>query len=34
MPELAWEYGYITVWGVMIGMVVLMLIYFRKRQWI
>jgi len=34
MPELAWEYGYFTVWGVMIAMVVLMLIYFRKRQWI
>jgi len=34
MPELGWEYGYFTVWGVMIAMVVLMLIYFRKRQWI
>jgi magnesium transporter len=34
MPELTWEYGYFTVWGVMIIMVVLMLFYFRKRQWI
>jgi magnesium transporter len=34
MPELTWEYGYFTVWGVMILMVVLMLFYFRKRQWI
>ena len=34
MPELAWEYGYYTVWTVMIGMVVLMLIYFRKKEWI
>jgi len=34
MPELGWEYGYFTVWVVMIGMVVLMLFYFRKKQWI
>jgi magnesium transporter len=34
MPELTWEYGYVAVWGVMIVMVVLMLFYFRKRQWI
>ena len=34
MPELSWEYGYLTVWGIMIGMVVVMLFYFRKRQWI
>jgi magnesium transporter len=34
MPELTWQYGYFTVWGVMIVMVLLMLLYFRKRQWI
>lgn len=34
MPELAWEYGYITVWGVMISMVVAMLLYFRKKHWV
>jgi magnesium transporter len=34
MPELSWEYGYFSIWAVMIGMVILMLIYFRKRQWI
>jgi len=34
MPELTWEYGYITIWGVMILMVLLMLFYFRKQQWI
>ena len=34
MPELTWEYGYFTVWGVMIIMVLLMLVYFRNRQWI
>jgi magnesium transporter len=34
MPELRHPYGYFMVWGVMIGVVVVMLIYFRKRQWI
>jgi magnesium transporter len=34
MPELGWKYGYYSVWIVMIAMVVMMLIYFRKKQWI
>jgi magnesium transporter len=34
MPELAWEWGYPMVWGVMIAMVIVMLVYFRKKQWI
>jgi len=34
MPELSWEYGYFTVWGVMIAIVAVMLVYFRKRQWV
>jgi magnesium transporter len=34
MPELRHPYGYFMVWGVMIGVVVIMLWYFRKRQWI
>jgi magnesium transporter len=34
MPELRHPYGYFMVWGVMIGVVVVMLVYFRKRQWI
>ncbi len=34
MPELRHPYGYFMVWGVMIGIVVVMLVYFRKRQWI
>jgi magnesium transporter len=34
MPELAWEFGYYAVWGIMIAIVVIMLVYFRKRQWI
>jgi len=34
MPELHWEYGYYAVLGIMIAIVVIMLAYFRKRQWI
>jgi magnesium transporter len=34
MPELHHPYGYFIVWGVMIGVVIVMLLYFRKRQWI
>lgn len=34
MPELQWQYGYFVVWGIMIGMVVIMLSFFRKKRWI
>jgi len=34
MPELAWEFGYYAVWGVLIGVVIVMLTYFRRKQWI
>jgi magnesium transporter len=34
MPELSWEHGYYAVWGVMIAMVVVMLSYFKRKQWI
>jgi len=34
MPELNWYWGYPTVWAVMLTLVILMLIYFRRRDWI
>jgi magnesium transporter len=34
MPELEWEYGYLLVWVIMIGMSVIMIVYFRKKKWI
>ena len=34
MPELAWEHGYYMVWVIMIAMVLVMICYFRKKQWI
>jgi magnesium transporter len=34
MPELSYRYGYYLIWAVMIGMVAIMLTYFRKKKWI
>lgn len=34
MPELEWKYGYFAVLGVMAVLVVVMLIYFRKKKWV
>jgi len=33
MPELEWHWGYPIVWLVMGAVVVIMLIYFRKKKW-
>ena len=33
MPELVWEWGYFSTWGVMILMVVGMMFYFKKKKW-
>jgi magnesium transporter len=34
MPELEWRWGYPMVWVVMLAIGVLMLIYFRKKDWL
>ncbi len=34
MPELRWRYGYLFVWIVMVAVVVLMLLFFRRKGWI
>lgn len=34
MPELEWRWGYFAVLGVMVVLLVVMLIYFRRRSWI
>ncbi|HEY3272332.1 MAG TPA: magnesium/cobalt transporter CorA [Methanocella sp.] len=34
MPELQWEYGYYTVWAVIILITVGMLVYFRLKKWL
>jgi magnesium transporter len=33
-PELEWKNGYYVLWGVMIGMALLMVVYFRKKRWL
>jgi len=33
MPELYWEWGYFTVWTIMIMMVMGMMFWFRKKKW-
>jgi len=34
MPELGWRLGYPFIWLIMIGIGVLMLIFFRKKKWL
>ena len=34
MPELHWRWAYPVVWGVMVVAAGLLLVYFRKRQWL
>ena len=33
MPELKWKYGYLAVWGIMLMVVILLLIYFKRKKW-
>ena len=33
MPELKWHYGYFLTLGLMVGLVILMIIYFKKKKW-
>ena len=33
MPELKWHYGYYITLGLMVGLVILMIIYFKKKKW-
>jgi magnesium transporter len=34
MPELEWEWGYFAVWGVILGIVGIMLYFFKKHDWL
>jgi magnesium transporter len=34
MPELNWYWGYPAVWLVMVVVMVIMLIYFKKKKWL
>ena len=34
MPELHWKYGYFGVWGIMGAVLLIMIVYFRKKKWL
>ena len=34
MPELQYKYGYFTIWGIMVLISILMLIYFKRKKWL
>lgn len=34
MPELGWKYGYLGAWIIMLSVVAIMIIFFRKKKWI
>ena len=33
MPELSWRWGYAAVWGVIITMVLLLIVFFKRKKW-
>ncbi len=34
MPELEWHWGYFGLWGIMLTIAVLMLMFFRRKKWL
>lgn len=34
MPELKTEYGYYVVWGIMIILAIIMILYFKRKRWL
>ena len=34
MPELKWKYGYIVAWGIMTLIVILALLFLKKKKWL
>lgn len=34
MPELQWKYGYFAVWGIMLVLVLFMIRFFKKKNWL
>jgi magnesium transporter len=33
MPELRWQWGYYSVWAVMLVIVIVMILFFRRKKW-
>ncbi len=34
MPELEWKWGYPAVWAVMVGIVFVLIVFFRRKRWL
>jgi magnesium transporter len=34
MPELKWKYGYYFIWGIMLSVLGVMIVYFRRKKWL
>lgn len=34
MPELGWKYGYFILLGIMLALVIIMIIIFKKKKWL
>ena len=34
MPELDWPWGYFALWGLMLAIAIVMLLYFRRKKWL
>lgn len=34
MPELHWKYGYFAVWGVMLAVIIIMILFFKRKRWL
>lgn len=34
MPELSWEYGYFYLWGLMVLITIVLILYFKNRKWL
>lgn len=34
LPELEWKNGYFALWGLMVSVALLMVLYFRKKRWL
>jgi len=34
MPELEWRWGYFVAWGIMIGVFVSLMFYFKRKKWL
>jgi magnesium transporter len=34
MPELKWHWGYFGIWGIMVGIAVVMIFFFKRKKWL